>query len=241
MERERSYIDLLNQQMAVDGVLYVSPRAAPDDVWRLVQGPAPLVLCNYTLDDPAVPCLGIDHVSSTYQATRHLIELGHRTITLLNLSAPYYQPARMRQRGYELALAESGLPVDPARIIEIHQPTYELGDWRAVIADLLDAADRPTAVVAFNDVVALEVYAACRARRLRIPADISVTGCDDTLLARYADPPLTTVRIPAYELGRQAMQQLLRRIAGKPRRTGPVPRLAVELVRRESCATPAQR
>jgi DNA-binding LacI/PurR family transcriptional regulator len=241
MERERAYIDLLNQQMAVDGVLYVSPRAAPQDVSRLVQGPAPLVLCNYTLDDPAVPCLGIDHVSSIYQTTRYLIELGHRTITLLNLSAPYYQPARMRQRGYELALAESGLPLDPARIIEIHQPTYELGDWRAVIANLLDSADRPTAVIAFNDEVALEVYAACRARGLRIPADLSVTGCDDTLLARYADPPLTTVRIPAYELGRQAMEQLLRRIAGKPRRTGPVPRLAVELVTRESCAPPASR
>jgi LacI family repressor for deo operon, udp, cdd, tsx, nupC, and nupG len=241
MERERAYIDLLNQQMAVDGVLYVSPRAAPKDVCRLVQGPAPLVLCNYTLDDPAVPCVGIDHVSSIYQATRHLIELGHRMITLLNLAAPYYQPARMRRRGYERAMAESGLPLDPARIIEIHQPTYETGDWRAVIERLLDQPDRPTAIVAFNDEVALEVYAACRARGLCIPADVSVTGCDDTLLARYADPPLTTVRIPAYELGRQAMQHLLRCIAGKPRRGGTIPRLAVELVIRESCAPPAQK
>jgi DNA-binding LacI/PurR family transcriptional regulator len=236
-EREQGYIDLLTQQMAVDGVLYVSPRAAPEDVCRMAQGPAPLVLCNYTIDDPGTPSVWIDHVSSIYQATRYLVELGHVQITLLNLDATHYQPARMRRRGYEQALAESGLP---ARIVEIHQPTYNTGEWRAVIGHLLDPPDRPTAVVAFNDEVALEVYAACRARGLRIPSDLSVTGCDDTLLARYADPPLTTVCVPAYELGRQAMKHLLRRIDGKPARAGTIPRLAVELVIRESCAPPAE-
>jgi DNA-binding LacI/PurR family transcriptional regulator len=235
-EREQGYIDLLTQQMAVDGVLYISPRAAPEEVCRLAQGPAPLVLCNYTIDDPAAPSVWIDHVSSIYQTTRYLIDLGHRAITLLNLDAPHYQPARMRRRGYELALAESGLAVDPARIIEIHQPTYTTDEWRTVIDHLLDQPDRPTAVVAFNDEVALEIYAACRAHGLRIPADLSVTGCDDTLLARYADPPLTTVRIPAHEWGRQAMKHLLRQIDGKPGRSGIIPRLAVELVVRESCA-----
>jgi len=237
--REQSYIDLLTQQMAVDGVLYVSPRAAPEDVCRLVQGPAPLVLCNYSIDDHAAPSVWIDHVSSIYQTTRYLIDLGHRRITLLNLSAPFYQPARMRRRGYEMALTEAGLPLDPARIIEIHQPTYNTDEWRSVIGDLLDQPNRPTAVVAFNDEVALEVYAACRARGLTIPSDISITGCDDTLLARYADPPLTTVCVPAYELGRQAMKHLLRQISGKPARAGSIPRLGVELVIRESCAPPA--
>ncbi len=112
---------------------------------------------------------------------------------------------------------------DTARIIEIHQPTYDTDEWREVIDYLLDQPDRPTAVVAFNDEVALEVYAASRARGLRIPQDLSVTGCDDTLLARYAEPPLTTVRVPGYELGQLAMKQLLRCIAGEP--VGPVPGL----------------
>lgn len=239
-EREQWYIDLLTQQMAVDGVLYVSPRAAPEDVARLAQGPAPLVLCNYTIDDPAVPSVWIDHVSSTYQVTRYLIELGHRRITLLNLAAPFYQPARMRRRGYEQALAELGLEPDPARITEIRQPTYDTDEWREVIDHLLAQPDRPTAIVAFNDEVALEVYAACRAHGLSIPRDLSVTGCDDTLLARHADPPLTTVRIPAYELGRQAMNLLLLRIDGKPGRVEPFPRLVIELIVRESCAPRAQ-
>ncbi len=74
-EREQGYIDLLAQQMAVDGVLYVSPRAAPGEVRRLVSGPAPLVLCNYAMEDTGAPSIWIDHISSIYQATRHLIDV----------------------------------------------------------------------------------------------------------------------------------------------------------------------
>jgi len=235
-DREQSYIDLLTQQLAVDGVLYVSPRAAPEDVRRLASGSAPVVLCNYRIDDPETPNIWIDHVSSLYQTTRHLITLGHRRITLLNLDAPFYQPARMRRRGYEQALAEAGLPLDRSLVVEIHQPTYDTDEWREVIGRLLDRPHRPTAMVAFNDEVALEVYAACRERGLRIPDDLSVTGCDDTLLARYANPPLTTVHIPAYELGRLAMEHLL----GSTGPKAATPPLEVELVVRESCAPPPE-
>jgi DNA-binding LacI/PurR family transcriptional regulator len=237
-DREQAYIDLLTQQMAVDGVLYVSPRAAPEDVRRLASGPAPVVLCNYTIDDPDTPNIWIDHVSSIYQTTHYLITLGHRRITLLNLDAPFYQPARMRRRGYEQALAEAGLPLDPSLVIEIHQPTYDTDEWREVIGHLLDQPEHPTAIVAFNDEVALEVYAACRERGLCIPGDLSVTGCDDTLLARYANPPLTTVHVPAYDLGRLAMKHLLRQTGRKPGRAASIPRLEVDLVVRESCAPP---
>lgn len=237
--REQGYIEMLTQQLVVDGVLYVSPRAAPEDVVRLAAGPARLVLCNYAIDDPNTPSVWIDHVSSSYQAAHYLIQMGHRRIALLNLDAPFYQPARMRRLGYEQALKEAGLSLDPSLIIEIHQPTYDTDEWREVVGRLLDRPDRPTAVVAFNDEVALEVYAACRARGLHIPYHLSVTGCDDTLLARYAHPPLTTVRVPAYELGRLAMKHLLRQTDRKPGRAASNPRLEVELVIRESCAPPS--
>ncbi len=109
-----------------------------------MQGPAPLVLCNYTIDDPAAPSVWIDHVSSIYQTTRYLIDLGHRAITLLNLDAPYYQPARMRRRGYELALSESRI----CRLIRRGSSRFTNrrmipDDWRAVIDHLLDSAGSP--------------------------------------------------------------------------------------------------
>jgi LacI family repressor for deo operon, udp, cdd, tsx, nupC, and nupG len=237
--REQVYIKLLTQQTAIDGVLYVSPRSAPEHVRELAQGDAPLVLCNYIIDDMDVPGILIDHVSSIHQTTRHLLGLDHRRIALLNLDAPHYQPARMRRQGFEKAFAEAGLTPDPSLSVEIHQPTYNTGEWRERINVLLDRLDRPTAIVAFNDEVALQVYAVCRARGLRIPDDLSVTGCDNIPSAQYVDPPLTTVQVPAHAQGQLAMQHLLHIMTGNDRDIPKTTLLDVDLIIRESCAPPA--
>ena len=237
-ERECAYISLLTQQTLADGVLYVSPRAAPEDVLRLLRGDAPVVLCNYRLDEADAPSVMIDHVSSMYRATRYLLTLGHRRIALLNLNAPYYHPARMRRQGFEKAFSEAALMPDPTLMIELSQPTYDTDEWRAAIAALFDRADPPTAVVAFNDKVALQVYAESRQRGLRIPDDLSVTGCDDILTAQHVEPPLTSVRIPAYNLGRLAVQILFRLIRDGSAAVPPVTLLDTELMVRKSCAPP---
>ncbi|MBN2304449.1 MAG: LacI family DNA-binding transcriptional regulator [Anaerolineae bacterium] len=236
--REEAYIQLLTQQTLVDGVLYVSPRSAPEQVLKLAHGNAPLVLCNYTIDGLNTPSVLVDHVRSIYQATRYLLELGHHRIALLNLAAPHYYPARMRRKGFEKAYVDAGLMPDPALIVELVQPTYAHDDWRDAITGLLDQPDRPTAIVAFNDNVALEVYAACRARGLRIPDDLSVTGCDNILSSRYVDPPLTTVRVPSADAGRLAMRYLIRLITDENAVIPPITLFDVDLIVRESCAPP---
>jgi len=236
--REQAYINMLTGQIVVDGVLYISPRAAPEDVLRLAHGGAPLVLCNYLVDEGRAPSVLVDHISSIYQATRYLLDLGHRRVALLNLDAPHYTPARMRREGFERAFADAGLAPDPALVVEINQPTYANDEWQATITALLDRPDPPTAIVAFNDEVALQVYAVCRARGLSIPGDLSVTGCDDILSAQHVDPPLTTVRIPARALGQHAVELLLRRIEQPRARLARRTLLDVELVVRASCAPP---
>ncbi|MBN1679242.1 MAG: LacI family DNA-binding transcriptional regulator [Anaerolineae bacterium] len=238
--REQAYIQQISQQTMVDGVLYVSPRSAPEQVLELANSDVPLVLCNYHVEGTGTPCILADHVSSIYQTTSHLLAFGHRRIALLNLAALHYYPARMRREGFENAFAAAGLSPDPDLVVELREPTYDANDWRGVINELLDHAHPPTAIVAFNDKVALEVYAVCRARGLCIPHDLSVTGCDDILSARYLDPPLTTVRIPAYELGQLAMQTLLMRINQTDPTIHKTTLLDVELVVRESCAPPEQ-
>lgn len=236
--REQAYIRLLTQQKIADGVLYLSPRAAPEVVARLLEGPAPVILCNYSLDDALTPGVMVDHVSSIYQTTRYLLSLGHRRIALLNLAEPYYHPARMRRVGFERALAEHEITGDERLIVELDQPTYEHDEWQATIHLLLDRNEPPTAIVAFNDMVALQIYAVCRARGVRIPADLSVTGCDDILSASYVDPRLTTVRIPAREQGQLAMQYLLQLIAQTGVDLPSQTLMEVELIVRESCAAP---
>ncbi len=238
--REEAYIRLLTQQTAVDGVLYVSPRAAPEHVLKLLEGDAPVVLCNYSMETTRTPNVLVDHVSSIYQTTRYLLDLGHERIALLNLSAPYYYPARMRRSGFEKAFAQAGMTPDPGLIIELDQPTYANDNWRDAIDALLDRDVPPTAIVAFNDMVALQVYAACRERKLRIPNDLSVTGCDDILSAQHVEPPLTTVRIPAYEMGQLAVKTLLRLLTQEHPDIPASSPFDVELVVRESCAPPAR-
>lgn len=238
--REESYINLLTQQTLVDGVLYISPRSAPDQVRRLVESQIPLVLCNYRFNEPPVPSVLIDHASSAQQATHYLLSLGHRRIGLLNLASPHYYPARMRREGYESALLEANADLRPELIVELDQPTYATTRWHDAITALLDRPQPPTAIVAFNDLVALEVYAVCRARGLRIPHDLSITGCDDILSARHIDPPLTTIRVPAEDQGRHAMAALmglLRAGSLDVSTTQPV-HLDVTLVERRSCAPP---
>lgn len=237
-EREQAYIHLLTQQTLADGVLYVSPRAAPKDVRRLLEGDAPVVLCNYSAEVLNVPCIMADHVRSIYQTTHHLLTLGHTRIALLNLSAPHYQPARMRHTGFEKAFVDAGLVSDHTLIVELAQPSFVTQDWRDATHELLDRDPPPTAIVAFNDQVALEVYAVCRERGLRIPIDLSVTGCDDILFAQYVDPPLTTVRIPAYEQGQIAMNILLKLLEQPAAKVQATTLLDVELVVRESCGAP---
>ncbi|NLE52517.1 MAG: LacI family transcriptional regulator [Chloroflexi bacterium] len=234
--REQAYIEFLTQQAYADGVLYISPRATPEQVMALARDEMPLVLCNYMVDVESVPCLLLDHVSSMYQTTAHLLSLGHCRIALLNLSAPHYYPARMRYEGFVRAYEDAEVPLDPSLCYEIDQPTYATPHWHAVIDDLLARPDRPTAIVAFNDEVALEVYAVCRQRGLRIPDDLAVTGCDDILSARHVAPPLTTVRVPAREQGERAMRALLKRLARPRGRIPHVTLLPVELVVRGSTA-----
>lgn len=238
-QREQAYIRQLLQNKLADGVLYVSPRAAPNEVHALIEGNAPVVLCNYSMDNSNIPSVMFDHVHSIYTTTQHLLSLGHERIALLNLSAPYYHPARMRRQGFENAFAEIGLSPDPTLIIELDQPSYVTDKWRDVIRELLDRTPTPTAIVAFNDKVALEVYSVCRERGLNIPGDLSVTGCDDIIFAQYVEPPLTTVRVPAYEQGQFAVKTLLALIEDP---TAEVPLdtlLNTELIVRGSCQAPA--
>jgi LacI family transcriptional regulator len=123
-----------------------------------------------------------------------------------------YTSAAERLTGYHLALAEAGIEFDPRLIAEgafVAQSGFE------AMVRLLEK--RPfTAVFVASDVVALGAMGAIRVTHLRIPADISVVGFDDIPLAAYFDPPLTTVRIPAYDLGRTAGNLLLAQIRGEP-------------------------
>lgn len=202
---ERNAIRALTSQQ-VDAMIYAC-------MWhRVVDAPAGLPPTTVFLDcRPAAggfrSVVPDDRVGG-YTATRELITAGHRRIAYLDTDdAPI--ASHLRHEGYLEALAEAGLAVDPA--LHVTGATTAQGGRSAAEA-LLDLPEdqRPTAIFCFNDRMAVGVYTAAHHRGLEIPRDLSIIGYDDQqLVAAEQDPPLTTIALPHYDMGRWAMEVAL--------------------------------
>jgi len=185
--------------------------------------------------DPAGrhPSVGFDNRAATQALTRHLIGLGHRRFGLVSAHPEGNDRARERGAGVRAALAEAGLDfveggVQYARIT--------LDSAREAMQRLLGASQRPTAVVATNDVLAVGAMMACRQSGVRIPEDISVTGVDNTDLGATQTPALTSVSTPIVQIGVAAAEHLIARLEGRDSSTTQL--LPFELVFRQSIAAP---
>jgi LacI family transcriptional regulator len=193
----------------MDGVVVRLVDAGPpnDALLELIQTAGLPCVC---LECPVDPRLGFgsvlfDNKCGAYDATKYLLQQGHRRIAHLQ-GDPLYDSARARREGYELALREAGLQVDPHLIA---------GDsWDPTTADtpvgtLMDQHEPPTAIFAANDSLAFRAVQVLRADGLRIPQDVAIVGFDDIPLAQEMLPPLTTMRIPLAEIGRRAATRVL--------------------------------
>jgi len=227
--RESTYVATLTQGLA-DGLLLVLPREPGAYIETLRRRGFPYVLIDHQGIDEAGPSVGATNRQGGYDATRYLIELGHRRIGFITGSLDLGCSID-RMAGYHAALTEFGLPVDPALIREgdFMQPAGYTG-----ARDLLALQQRPTAIFASNDVSAFGVMEAVRDCGLRIPEDISIVSFDDIPQASHVNPPLTTVRQPLEQMGRVATRMLLETIADRQRPAARV-ELPTELVIRASC------
>jgi LacI family transcriptional regulator len=184
------------------------------------------------LPEIGVPSVDVDNVHGARTAVEHLLALGHTRIGCITNAPLAYTAAQSRLAGYRAALTAAGIEAAPSWVEEA---AFDAASGHRAMANLLRAADL-TAVFVASDVVAFGAIGAMRAAQLRVPEDMSVVGFDDIPLAAFFDPPLTTVRLPAYELGHAAGIALLDRIshASVPART----LLPTELVVRASTGPP---
>jgi LacI family transcriptional regulator len=198
----------------------------------LTRAGLPLVV----LDPLHLPHSDVNSVGSTnfaggFAATQHLLSLGHRRIAYLGGPA-IAACNQARAHGYRAAMEAKKMPV-PRAYVRTGEFSYQTGLQGA--AALLDLAEPPTAVFAGNDEIALGVIETARTRGLRTPEDLSVVGFDDTLLAKMASPPLTTVSQPLREMGGVALRTALRLANGEKIESHHI-ELATELVVRASTA-----
>ncbi len=193
------------QGRRVDGILVASSRVGALHEPLLAELQIPIVLLNNQHPSAFAHSVRFDNEEGAYQATRHLVELGHARIAYLGDELGLYSDEE-RFAGFRRMMAESGVPVEEPLVVRGNGKTEGA---REAARKLLLAAERPTAIFCYNDMSALGVLYEAAAHGLQVPNDVSVTGFDDIFFARYLRPSLTTVRQPMKEMGRKAMELLL--------------------------------
>jgi LacI family transcriptional regulator len=213
-------------------VITVTSELGATDVTALSRARIPLVVIDpFDLPQARVTSVGSTNFLGGLAATRHLLGLGHRRIGYVGgPAAAACNQARMQ--GYRGAMEEAG-----AAVLDGYVRTgrFHHRDGLVEGGALLDLSERPTAVFAGSDETALGVIEAARLRGLQVPDDLSIVGFDDTPVAGFASPPLTTVRQPLREIGAVAVRTALRIAAGEKVDSHHV-ELATELVVRRSTA-----
>jgi LacI family transcriptional regulator len=209
-EREAGYLDLLVDRW-VDGVVIAASNLGVRHREWLLAAPLPIVLVNSVDRAIDLPTIASDSVLGGRLAAEHLVALGHRRFGIVT-AGPRNLDAPDRLRGAQSALREAGIPSSDAHVA-IEEPTVA-GGQRAAAA-MLAGDPAVTALVAYNDLMAIGAMRAVRASERRVPDDISVVGFDDVDLAAFVDPPLTTIAQATAEMGRWAVDELTRRL-GRP-------------------------
>ena len=216
------------------GIVLVFSDLAPQYRAQLEARSIPFIIIDPAGDPaPDVPSVGSANWSGGLQATRHLIELGHRRIAAIT-GPEDMMCALARVDGYRTAMNAAGLPIDPDWI---RFGDFHVDGGRARSRELLSLPERPTAIFAGSDLQALGVYETARSLGIRIPEELSVVGYDDIKVSEWVSPRLTTVHQPLRRMGAEAARIVLGMARHRPSST-PRLDLATHLVVRESTAEP---
>ena len=230
-QRERMVFDQMRARH-VDGLVLATARLRHPLLAEASRADLPVVLINRLAQDYSFPSVSVDNERGVRMAVGHLAALGHRRIA--HIAGPQETSTGLsRYRGFVTAMESGGLPVDGDLVVFAKSYTVEEGERCSRL--LLDRGAGCTAIAAANDMLAVGCYAALDESGLNCPEDISVVGFNDMPFIDRLRPPLTTIRFPHYQVGTEAAQLLLERIA---EHAGPVKilYLAPELVVRGSTA-----
>lgn len=223
----------------VEGVMIMSSGMSDAWITELAQNHIPTVVLDWQLGEKisgVISTIRVDFDSGVGEAARYLFGLGHRRFA--HVSGPLdMRTSILRRDAFLNALAELGIP--PAQV-PVFEGTLRIGCGRQVVEQMLALPERPTAVFAANDLMALGIIWAARDAGLSIPGDLSVVGLDNIRLSEEIHPPLTTVALPMSEIGELAMTSLLELLQDSGEQN-PEPRryqVNTKLLIRESTAPP---
>jgi len=232
-QTEATYLTYTRSNKA-DGIVLMTGHL-PFGAAEVRQHLPPIVAACEEIVEESVPFVGVDNQHGARTAVHHLVELGHRRIAYIS-GPPNNILSSERRAGYELALRQSGLTVDPELTLD---GDFSIEGGRLAVERLFIRDALPTAFFCANDDMAIGVLLALSQRGYNVPGDFSVIGFDDIPFSSCTTPPLTTIRQPRRLIGEAAMTKMLDMVEGKPVRTGAVI-LPVELIIRGSTGAPRE-
>ncbi len=229
LERELQYIEVLQAERAA-GVIWFPATNSTEPAIRVSNYGMPLVVLDRVLPGVRAPFVVADNFLGGYLATKHLIELGHKTIACI-IRPMVLSHSSERIRGYRQALEDHGIPFDETLLVT---GGFRLEDGRHAALEILKLPSKPTAIFAYNDFMALGAMRAIHEKSIPIPGSISIVGFDDIPQSAYTSPALTTVSQPKLEMGRQGGSLLLDVMEGRTISLKDNAPLSVKLILRES-------
>ncbi len=219
----------------VDGLLVMSPHADAEFLSRNLPRNLPAVLMSSRATGGVLPSFSVDNYGGAVSMMRHLVGRGHSRIAMIN-GPEHNFDAQERLRGYRDAMAQL---VPGTEELVLQGDFSEESGWRTG-NQILALAQRPTAVFAANDMMAIGCLFALNEAGVQVPGEIALAGFDDIPIARFVSPPLTTVRVRIAELGSMALERLAMGIEHPERMSASPQTLRCELVVRSSCGRPQE-
>ena len=231
-ERDAPYVQRL-LELRVRGVIILTTEMDLSVIKRLSSQKIMVVFLDIGKVGPHTSNIRVNYEQGVHQAVEHLLELGHRQIAFV--SGPlHFKSAQIRRQAFLRSMKKyrASLHTEPV----IYEGDFKLESGQRAVRELVALKNKPTAIIAANDLMAVGAMWELGRTGLRVPKDISVIGCDDIWLARLTDPPLTTVMIPRAEIGTAAVEAVLRSDSENGN-SGREIRIATQLLVRESTGT----
>jgi LacI family transcriptional regulator len=228
-ERDAPYVQRL-LELQVRGVMILTTEMDLSVIERLSSRRIAVVFLDIGKVGPHTSNIRVNYEKGVHQAVEHLLELGHRQIAFIG-GPEHFKSAQFRRQAFLRTMKKhrASLHTEPV----IYKGDFKLESGQQAVRELLTLKNRPTAIIAANDLMAVGALRELGRTGLQVPKDISVIGCDDIWLAKLTDPQLTTIMIPRAEIGAAAVEAVLHTNSGEGR-SGREIKISTELLVRES-------
>ncbi|WP_198162665.1 LacI family DNA-binding transcriptional regulator [Halobacillus mangrovi] len=207
LSKESEYLNFLLRK-GIDGIIFSTPEINDRNVREIMKTrpDLPLIILGSQVKDVRLDEVLVDNFEGGYQATKHLLELGHQKVGYIGGQPDSYSTVE-RYKGYQEALEDYKVKLNN-NYVKLDEFKIHSGYNKGL--EMLSRKDRPTAIFAGNDAIAVGIYKAARELGLNVPEQLSVIGFDDSQFAEIVDPELTTIRTPISEMGQKTVELIVK-------------------------------